>query len=58
MRAGACLGWKLRREEHSRLKEGGPNVQPFHLRDKKVGFTGLTSQIWRIKGLAHRELHI
>lgn len=40
------------------VQEGGPSVQPFHLRDKKVGFTGLTSQIWRIKGLAHRELHI
>ncbi len=59
MRARACLGWRLRWEEYCRLKEDRPRCATFPPeRQKGWFFTGLTSQIWCIKGLACQESHI
>ena len=59
MRAGACLGWRLRREAYCRFKGDRPRCATFPpARQKEWFFTGLTSQICCIKGLVCQEPHV
>lgn len=59
MRVRACLGWRLRRGEYCRLREDRPHCATFPPEEQKGWFfTGLTSQIWCIKGLVCQEPHI
>ena len=59
MRAGACLGWRLRREAYCRFKGDGPPLCDLPTCETKRMFfffsTGLTSQICCIKGLVCQE---
>lgn len=59
MRAGACLGWRLRREAYCRFKGDRPRCATFPPAGQKEWFfTGLTSQICCIKGLVCQEPHV